>query len=338
MLSLTDPLDDVPLGIGFDPIVCSANHSCEPNACAIFSQPKMILRALEPIKAGSEIFIQYIDVTNPFSVRQAELKSSHFFSCRCGKCRRGAKFAEDSLLKSPSELDRDFVQVADHLIKRHQKQLAHFFVPANDPTAQRRAAALQAEAFAISGLAFEYKREKDEASEDEIRDALKLCRNSGLWAWTRQPVPHLLRQLALSYTSSGQIYRAWRVAAKLYFDCVVVLHSQKFYPDRVVDGWMLTTLTNALCNPSDAEGKEVLTEIMKSGLDLRFVFLGLLREVHEQIAHSYGSDSPFGLVVNSVHQHAMANVDLTPSVFDNMLKETWSKLEAVATHVDIFAL
>ncbi|KAF2210232.1 hypothetical protein CERZMDRAFT_45789, partial [Cercospora zeae-maydis SCOH1-5] len=80
-------MDDTKLGIGFDPILCSANHSCDfPNTAVIFNQPKILLRAQKKIKKGEEIFMKYVDITNPFSVRQAELKESYFFSCRCSKC------------------------------------------------------------------------------------------------------------------------------------------------------------------------------------------------------------------------------------------------------------
>ena len=70
-ISLTSALDDVSLGLGFDNIVCSANHSCEPNLVVFFNQPQLLLRALKPIRKGDDLFIKYVDTTNPFSVRQA---------------------------------------------------------------------------------------------------------------------------------------------------------------------------------------------------------------------------------------------------------------------------
>lgn len=66
-IQLSDALGDTSLGIGFDPVLCSANHSCEPNAAVVFNQPKLVLRAITPVKKGDEIFIKYVDVTNPVS-------------------------------------------------------------------------------------------------------------------------------------------------------------------------------------------------------------------------------------------------------------------------------
>lgn len=66
-IQLSNPLDDMSLGIGFDPILCSSNHSCDPNSVVVFNQPKLVLRAIKPIKQGEEIFMKYVDVTNPVS-------------------------------------------------------------------------------------------------------------------------------------------------------------------------------------------------------------------------------------------------------------------------------
>lgn len=49
-LGLDSPLDNVIFGLGFYPLVCSANHSCEPNVVGAFHQPSYVLRALNGIK------------------------------------------------------------------------------------------------------------------------------------------------------------------------------------------------------------------------------------------------------------------------------------------------
>ncbi len=97
-ITLASVLDGVPLGIGFDPLICSANHSCDPNASLVFNQPRHEIRALRKIKAGEEILINYIEVTNPFSVRQAELKQNYFFTCQCTKCEKGVNLEADRFL------------------------------------------------------------------------------------------------------------------------------------------------------------------------------------------------------------------------------------------------
>lgn len=291
-LQLSSALDDTKLGIGFDPILCSANHSCQPNTVAIFNQPQQLLRAIKPIKQGEEIFVKYVDVTNPTSVRQAELREQYFFTCQCTKCSTGAVHVEDQFLKPGEELDPTFAKVADGLIKRHEKQLSRFAVQTGDETSQKRLAALQAEAFSVSGTTFDFNKGNEAASEDEIKDALRLTINSGLWHIARQPVPHLLRQLLVLYLSQGRMYQAWRVGIKIYFE--VHTESLSFYPDRVIDTWMLSTITNSLCNPNNTHFRQIFQETMKGGLDLRVVYFGFLLETRENLDKSFGKQSPFG--------------------------------------------
>ncbi|KAK5735874.1 hypothetical protein LTR17_007886 [Elasticomyces elasticus] len=66
------PSDQV--GRGFDPVLCAANHSCDPNSFFVFETPRAILRAARKIKEGEEVFISYKSDTKPFKYRQAELK------------------------------------------------------------------------------------------------------------------------------------------------------------------------------------------------------------------------------------------------------------------------
>ncbi|KAI5361060.1 putative SET domain, Zinc finger, MYND-type, 4Fe-4S ferredoxin-type, iron-sulfur binding protein [Septoria linicola] len=349
-LQLSSAIDDTKLGVGFDPILCSANHSCEPNTAVIFNQPKILLRAQTKIKKGDEIFMKYVDITNPFSVRQAELRESYFFGCRCAKCRKGAVHIEDKFLKSADawgddsgptvRVDAALTKVADGLIQRHQSQLPKFYVPANSETAQKRLAAMQAEAFATSGITFDHNKANDTASEDEIKDALKLTINSGMWHITRQPVPHLLRQLLVLYVSQARTYQAWRVGIKMYYDVSPFLSGQveKFYPDRVIDGFLMATITNQLCNPNIQNHREIFAESLKSGLDLRVVYMMFLIETREMLDFSYGKDSPFGRVVESMYQQTMANSDILLKDAKDMIDETWPKLEAVAKSIDVLKL
>ncbi|PPJ51185.1 hypothetical protein CBER1_07495 [Cercospora berteroae] len=350
-LQLSSAMDDTKLGIGFDPILCSVNHSCDfPNTAVIFNQPKIVLRAQKKIKKGEEIFMKYVDITNPFSVRQAELKDSYFFSCRCGKCKKGAVHVEDKFLKSADawgddssptvRVDEKLLKVADGLVQRHQSQLPKFFIPANSDIAQRRLAAIQAEAFSTSGITFDHNKANERASEDEIKDALKLVINSGMWHITRQPAPHLLRQLLVLYISQARTYQAWRVGLKMYFEVTPFLCGQleKFYPDRVIDGFVMATITNQLCNPNIQHHRELFAETLKGGLDLRVVYMMFLIETREMLDFSFGKDSPFGRMIEKMYQQTMANSDILLKDAKDMIDEMFPKLEAVAKSIDVLKL
>jgi hypothetical protein len=78
-----------PIGLFIDPRYACINHSCDPNAIAVFSTRTMRLIAQKSLKKDEEIFINYVDVQLPIHVRQLELKDSYFFTCDCSRCRLG---------------------------------------------------------------------------------------------------------------------------------------------------------------------------------------------------------------------------------------------------------
>ncbi|RYO84849.1 hypothetical protein DL766_001527 [Monosporascus sp. MC13-8B] len=326
---LGSPLDGAEggnLGIGFDPFLCNANHSCEPNATLVFNQPQTLLRALKHIKKGEEILMRYVEETNPFSVRQAELRENYYFSCQCPKCKKGAKFQEDVFATRPEELSAEYRKIADDLITRHEANLHKFFVPANDETAQRRLAALQAEAFSVS------RRSTGYADEEEVKAALKMCINSGMWTWTRQPVPELCRQLFGLYIASGNPHRAFRLGLKRHFEIMSKLHPEPFYPSRLIDLWAMSTVTNVLCGPMH---QAIYDEFAQSGVSLRTVYFGFLLDLRDNLPKMYGMESPFGRLVEQTYTQLMANIGTSEAKIRELVKEVWPALEIIARKVDI---
>lgn len=331
--ALGAPYNDDHFGKGFDPMLCSANHSCDPNVEQLFNQPETILRAIKPIKKGEEVFMRYIDVTNPRSVRREELRNTYYFDCECTKCKQGPTTATETFLKDPTELDSRFITIADGLVKRHSNSLEIHLMPGEDEAAMRRLAAIQAEAFSVSGITQEYNGK--EASEPEIKDALKLCLNSGMWSYKRQPVPHLLRQLFKYYIETRQRYPAWRVGLKIYFEELSGRNDLPFHPGRMIHLWSLGSITNTLCYP---DMSHIRRECMEAGLDLMLVFMGLLLEAHDNMPKAYGMNSPFSKIVETVYQQAMAQSPCSEQQLREKIKETWPKLEIVAKSVDILNL
>ncbi|KAI0115891.1 hypothetical protein GGR51DRAFT_366991 [Nemania sp. FL0031] len=181
--TLASSLDDVNLGIGFDPLICSANHSCDPNATLVFNQPRHEIRALRTIKAGEEIFIKYVEVTNPFSVRQAELKENYFFTCQCAKCTKGASLPADQFLGRPEDLESEYNKLADGLIGQYGSGLSKFTIPGSESKAQRRVAAMQAKACAVL--------ENEQATLDEVKEAIQMCIGSKMW---EKPSPFFISE------------------------------------------------------------------------------------------------------------------------------------------------
>ncbi|KAK7951047.1 set and mynd domain [Apiospora aurea] len=330
---LASPVDGVKFGIGFDNTICAANHSCDPNVVMTFLQPKVELRALRPIKNGEEIFVKYVDVTNPIGVRQAELKQTYFFDCKCPKCSKGPGSAEDRFAESPEALPSRYFAIADTLIKKYDAQLSHFLASPLETatTAQKRVAAMEAEAFSISGTTLGG-GESVESNEENARNALKMCLDSGMWSLARQPVPQLCRQLFQMYLEGGSPYRAFRIGLKAYFEILPKVSPQEFYPDRIIDTWGLATVTNVLCGPAFAE---IYGELQASGVDLRVVFIGLLFEVYDQLPRMYGLASPFGKVMENTYKQIVAGMGMSEADLRDRVKQTWPSLETAARSIDL---
>lgn len=74
------------LGVYLHPYAAIFNHSCDHNAAVSFDGPNLHIKALRPIQKGEQIFITYIDVTDPYPIRQHNLQSRYYFTCHCSKC------------------------------------------------------------------------------------------------------------------------------------------------------------------------------------------------------------------------------------------------------------
>ncbi|KAI1751487.1 SET domain-containing protein [Xylaria castorea] len=325
--TLSSPLDDIGLGIGFDPLICSANHSCDPNASLVFNQPGQEIRALRTIKAGEEIFIRYVEVTNPFSVRQAELKEKYFFTCQCIKCKKGVGLEAEQFLKRPEDLESEYHKLADTLVSQHEPTLSKFLVGGSDAKAQRRVAAIQAQAYAVL--------ENKQPALDEVRKAIQMCTGSKLWRWTRQPVPLLCRRLLSLYLESGSIYQAFRLGVKLHFEILPTLYPQEFYPDRLINAWVVSTLINVLCGPAH---QDLYQELARDGLELRLIYFGFLFYLHEHTPQMFGPNTPFGKVVQKTYEQIMAGVSIPEADIKEKIKTAWPSLEALAHNVGTSSL
>jgi len=84
------------------------------------------------------------------------------------------------------------------------------------------------------------------------------------------------------------------VGLKLHFETSPVLHPTKFYPDSIIDCWMMATVTTQLCNPNFGDHRQIFQDSLKAGLDLRIVSLGFMLEARDNMEKAYGRESHFG--------------------------------------------
>jgi hypothetical protein len=76
------------IGLGLYPTVSLLNHSCDPAAELIFYDDRCAVRAVQTIRSGRELTIDYgyVYYTMPADKRRRALRSQYFFDCRCDAC------------------------------------------------------------------------------------------------------------------------------------------------------------------------------------------------------------------------------------------------------------
>ncbi|CAM9805203.1 unnamed protein product [Sphacelaria rigidula] len=74
------------VGVGMFPLAAMINHSCRPNCTFTYHGEKMMVRTLEPVKAGTELTVYYIDLLQSTADRQRMLLESKHFLCCCPRC------------------------------------------------------------------------------------------------------------------------------------------------------------------------------------------------------------------------------------------------------------
>ena len=262
-LTLVTPTFD-PVGMCVDPLAAKANHSCEPNTVVVFDGPRLFFRSLKTIKKDEEVFIAYIDISDPFLRRQSILKERWHFVCQCSKCRKGPTLQEDrfddvggSSSKNPS---------LDALEEHAFKQLE------------------EAKKCEHAAKALEY-----------LLQASKTLQSTGGWPFMRQPHPSIQQQIFIKQLANpNTMVDALRTGFLIYFEVDPFLFSELVHPVRVVHNYTLAMLVLYL---SGEQEDQRISHLQEKGMDLGVVLYGLLREVYGNVPKSHGSDSRFARMV-----------------------------------------
>ncbi|CAJ1334063.1 unnamed protein product [Effrenium voratum] len=129
---------DCELPIGESPkVLCLKlsrfNHSCNPNCDYSWNQQngRMEVYAQTAITVGEELCIPYIDLREPWELRQQLLRENWRFSCRCEVCackdsaesdRRRVRLGELSALIYRKRRSRSQLSIAKKLLKLYQEE------------------------------------------------------------------------------------------------------------------------------------------------------------------------------------------------------------------------
>jgi hypothetical protein len=255
-LTLITPTLD-PLGIMLDGQLCHINHSCDPNAYLIMDGPSVSIRTLRPMKKSEEIYISYIDTTNPYHKRQEELQSRWFFTCQCTKCQKGATLQEDN-----------WMVPANYELSEEDKQSI---------------AGTQEQMFSI----YEHAQSVGDPQDiiKVIGEALKIAHGSGHWPVHRQPYAALRDELIVNLLAVGKYQDAWAQCAKRYRYILPKLYPVPFHPVRVVQTWQMAMLAAYLA--STEEG------VAAPGVNMGLIAMMLVKQVLDAANVSHGPHNAF---------------------------------------------
>jgi SET and MYND domain-containing protein len=297
------------LGIIVDEKLGLINHSCDPNAYIVMDGPEVAVRALKPIKKDEEIFIAYIDTTNPYPRRQSELKARWFFTCRCTKCAKGPTLLEDKWAIEPRNLADKWKERGDVLMRRDfAKDPANYVGESQD---EKRVAAIQGQAFDM----YETEQRTSEPTEAirVIEEGMRLCYQSGLWPVYRQPYAAFRDDLIVNMLSVENFEIAWAQCAKRYRYMLPKLYQQKAHPVRVVQVWQTAMLAMYIADKQP----------MPPGVDLRLISLMLVNEVKDLCSLSHGENNSFSKSVQTMFYEMMTTLreQLGPAAADRMVAQ-----------------
>ncbi len=255
--------------------------------------PKLSVRSLRPIKEDEELFISYIDVTNPFARRQHELKSRYFFQCSCSKCRKGPTLQEDAFSLPAEELSKDWSEVIEEKVIPANPDLGND--PANyvgDDEASKKVAVLQAMVFKSLDKARASSDPKEAIS--MLEKGITICHETKLWPLYRQPYPALRHELFVSLLTAGDYTAAFVHATQTVLAIDPKLFPKKYHPVRVVHAWTLAMLIIYLASEPD---NPLLGTLKENGVDFGALLYGVLSNVKTSVRLSHGESSRFAQMV-----------------------------------------
>jgi len=311
-----------PLGIAFDPLICSANHSCDPNAVVTFDGTTVSLRSLRPIAKDEEVFITYIDCTNPYTVRQEELKDRYGFVCACSKCQR--KGDDETQTTVPSSSSR--------AIKKSEKKSSGLL---NNGTK----AVIDNDTPPLSGNLFAH-LERARTNSDDMA-SLSICQMivRQVPSVTQQPSAAARDELFARACSIGNFLVALAHGIRRYFDIDPILYPVPFHPVRLVHAWALVKLLMGMySNPEDEQTKALI--------DQNFEFLvpiwRLLKELASLVDRSHGTGTRFEMEVKSLLMEVEKGITVHDPKDLDLIKADpglhWKAFEDLKYHLDEYRL
>ncbi|KAG9947379.1 SET domain-containing protein, partial [Aureobasidium melanogenum] len=308
-LTLVTPNLD-PIGVATDPLACSANHSCDPNASVLFDAPRLMMRSLAPIKKGEEVFISYVDNTDPFYRRQALLRLRYRFECKCSKCQLRINGRENAWAKPLANLAPKWSSLAKVMDSRE-----HYSAEQANYVGESRA---EMDMAIIQGSVYSdyepIRQQKDnKLAIEALENVMRTCKQSEMWPITRQPYANIRVDIAARMLDENRVALALFQMAKTYFLIDPILYPQDFHPVRVVHTWNLAkTLVQAYSSPNDPSQivDPGVEQLFQMGFDFVVPVWKLLKKLSVDVVKSHGAESRLTFMVQTLTEQVKDGIGI----------------------------
>ncbi|KGM92243.1 uncharacterized protein PADG_11427 [Paracoccidioides brasiliensis Pb18] len=241
------------IGLCMLPFASYANHSCEPNAYIGFDGPVIYLKALQDIALDEQIFISYIDNTEPWGKRQSELQKRYFFTCKCPKCAQGQAAREDQYLNAEGPPTSAPEKVAWDIVAMPER-------PGLTPNA-----------LIVQDLA-----------------ALTMLQSTGCFPITRQPYPHVHDDFIVQLLEAKRYRSAFLPTLIRYLHMDPVLYPSRYHPIRKRNTWALAKLVRCINDRTVHDRSPPTTNYDNFGDHFPWIYYSLLCELVEIYDDSLG--------------------------------------------------
>lgn len=296
--NFVDPLYDF-IGVYVHPYAALINHSCDYNSVVVFDGEEAFVKAVRPISTGEQVFISYIDATNPRDIRRKELAERFFFHCQCSKCLLGTDTTADGYIET--ENDSSTLEAASR-------------------KASTRINAAGDEDNANDAL-------------EQLKSAKDSLRRAGAWPITRQPYVALRDELITTFLSFGEFQMAFAHAAVRHAKIDPIIYPVS-HPIRYLHSWTLVKLAinlSAEANTSSNTEKPVA----KFGIDFHLVAWHVLCTLVKQESISCVAPS-FKNTVASLFSQAQKEFTakgVDPAKLAGLIEPEWQKIDKLALEV-----
>lgn len=287
------------IGVYVHPYAALINHSCDYNSVVVFDGEEVFVKAVRPISNGEQIFISYIDATNPSDVRRKELLERYFFHCQCSKCLLGTDAPGDGYIET----------TMDHSVLGAANRQASISIDAarDDMDA--------------------------ESALNKLKSAKHALRHAGAWPITRQPYIALRDELITTFLSFGDFQTAFAHAAVRHVKVDPFVYPIS-HPIRYLHSWTLVKLAIHLGQGIDTNSDTEIS-IEKFGIEFDLLAWFVLCTLIKQESESCIAPS-FKMTVTSLLSNMnreLSTRGLDPAKLADLIKSEWLKVDKLIIEV-----